>query len=58
MRVVLPGVATATWNIQVFDDGIEENTETFVVYISDPINAILGRKRKVRVRLINADDGM
>ncbi|XP_045159464.2 FRAS1-related extracellular matrix protein 1-like [Mercenaria mercenaria] len=52
-----PGVSSVTWNIQVFDDGIEENTENFVVYINDPVNAILGRKRKIRIRLINADDG-
>lgn len=52
-----PGVSTATWNIQIFDDGIEENSENFVVYINEPVNALLGRKRKVRIRLINADDG-
>lgn len=52
-----PGMSTATWNIQIFDDGSQEGTENMVVYIENPVNAILGRKRKVRIRLINAENG-
>ncbi|KAL4235762.1 FRAS1-related extracellular matrix protein 1 [Mactra antiquata] len=52
-----PGLSSTTWNIQIFDDGIKENSEHFVVYISDPVNAILGKNRKLRIRLINAENG-
>lgn len=51
------GMATATWDIQIVDDGVLEDSENLVVYISDPVNAILGRKRKTRIRLINAENG-
>ena len=34
-----------------------ENTENFVVYIHQPVNAVLGKHRKLRIRLINAEDG-
>lgn len=50
-------MAKASWDIQILDDGVLEDSENLVVYISDPVNAILGRKRKTRIRLINAENG-
>lgn len=47
----------ATWDVEIYDDRRQEEPEFLVVYISDPLNAILGRKRKTRIRLINAVNG-
>lgn len=52
-----PGLSEATWNLRILDDSLMENTETVAVYIQQPINAVLGRRRKMRIRLINAEDG-
>lgn len=50
-------MAKASWDIQIIDDGVHEDLENFVVQISSPVNAILGKKTKTRVKLINADNG-
>jgi len=47
----------ASWDIEILDDGILEDSENFVVYIRNPVNAILGKKVKARIRLINAENG-
>ncbi|KAH3695332.1 FRAS1-related extracellular matrix protein 1-like [Dreissena polymorpha] len=52
-----PGKATATWNIQILDEGPLESSENFMVIIKEPVHAILGKRRKLRVRLINAENG-
>ena len=50
-------MSKATWDIRIVDDGLIENTEQVIVYISQPVNAVLGKKRKLRIRLINAEKG-
>lgn len=50
-------MAKASWDIQILDDGVHEDSENFVVYISNPVNAILGKKTKTRIKLINAANG-
>lgn len=55
---LFPGQSEATWDVRILDDGLLENTENLVVYIHQPVNAVLGRKKKLRIRLINAEDGM
>ena len=52
------GKSETTWDVRVLDDGLLESTENFVVYIHQPVNAVLGKHRKLRIRLINAEDGM
>ncbi|WAR22721.1 FREM1-like protein [Mya arenaria] len=51
------GVSSVSWDVRVIEDGITEGTESFVVYIQTPVNAILGKRTKTRVRLINANNG-
>ena len=57
LAFLLTGQTETTWDVRVRDDGLLENTENFVVYIHQPVNAVLGRRRKMRIRLINAEDG-
>lgn len=47
----------ATWDIQIADDGIMENGEKFQIYLEEPINAVLGRKVKMNIHIINAENG-
>ena len=54
----LTGMSKAAWDLRIIDDGLMENTENLAVYIQQPVNAVLGRRRKMRIRLINAEDGM
>lgn len=52
-----PGVSIVSWDMRIIDDTIMESTENVIVYISEPVNAILGRKRKIRIRIINTEHG-
>lgn len=52
-----PGMSESTWDLRILDDGLLENTESIAIYIQQPVNAVLGRRRKMRIRLINAEDG-
>ena len=54
----LTGMSKAAWDLRIIDDGLMENTENLAVYIQQPVNAVLGRRRKMRIRLINAEDGI
>lgn len=47
----------ATWDIQIADDGIMENGEKFQIFLEEPINAVLGRKVKMNIHIINAENG-
>lgn len=47
----------ATWDIQIADDGIMENSEKFQIFLEEPINAVLGRKVKMNIHIINAENG-
>ena len=50
-------MSESTWDLRILDDGLLENTESIAIYIQQPVNAVLGRRRKMRIRLINAEDG-
>ncbi|XP_067678275.1 FRAS1-related extracellular matrix protein 1-like [Haliotis asinina] len=52
-----PGKSQATWDITIKDDGIEENNEKLRLILADPINAVIGDQRKLRLRIINAEHG-
>ncbi|XP_052685461.1 FRAS1-related extracellular matrix protein 1-like isoform X2 [Crassostrea angulata] len=52
-----PGMKQATWDIQIADDGIMENGEKFQIFLEEPINAVLGRKVKMNIHIINAENG-
>ena len=54
---VISGQTKATWDIEIVEDALLESSENFNIYISDPVNAIIGRKNKLRIRLINAVGG-
>ena len=54
---VSTGMSESTWDLRILDDGLLENTESIAIYIQQPVNAVLGRRRKMRIRLINAEDG-
>lgn len=47
----------ATWDIQIVDDSIMENGEKFQIFLEEPINAVLGRKVKMNIHIINAENG-
>ncbi|XP_006816147.1 FRAS1-related extracellular matrix protein 1 [Saccoglossus kowalevskii] len=52
-----PGVAIATWNVLIVDDGLEENEERFRVMLKSPINAILGDNEKATVLIVDSRNG-
>ncbi|KAK3090222.1 hypothetical protein FSP39_010172 [Pinctada imbricata] len=52
-----PGMTHATWDVLIPDDGIQENNEKFRILLDEPVNAVLGRKVKTNVRIINAENG-
>ncbi|XP_050400427.2 FRAS1-related extracellular matrix protein 1 [Patella vulgata] len=51
------GQSRATWELLIKDDGLEETNEKLRLTLVDPINAIIGDTRKLRLRLINSENG-
>lgn len=51
------GMDLATWDIRIADDSLMENSEKFQIYLEEPINAVLGRKIKMNIHLINTENG-
>ena len=51
------GMSRATWDITIPDDGLQENNEKFRVLLDEPVNAVLGRRVKTNVKIINAENG-
>ncbi|XP_062583418.1 FRAS1-related extracellular matrix protein 1-like [Saccostrea cucullata] len=52
-----PGMNQATWDIRIAADSLMENSEKFQIYLEEPINAVLGRRTKMNIHLINAENG-
>ncbi|XP_071131154.1 FRAS1-related extracellular matrix protein 1-like [Mytilus edulis] len=52
-----PGQAQAVWDVRIPDDGLLEVNEKFRIVLEEPVNAILGEKDRVTVRIINAESG-
>ena len=56
--LLLIGQAQAVWDVRIPDDGIDEINEKFRIVLREPVNAILGKRYRVTVRIINAERGM
>ncbi|GFO18835.1 fras1-related extracellular matrix protein 1 [Plakobranchus ocellatus] len=52
-----PGKSRATWQLTIPDDNLEEPNEKLRLSLVDPVNTILGDKRKLRLLIINAQRG-
>lgn len=52
-----PGEAVVTWDLTVNDEGLEEKNEKLRLSLRDPVNTILGERRKLGLRIINAQQG-
>ncbi|XP_023809830.1 FRAS1-related extracellular matrix protein 1 isoform X2 [Oryzias latipes] len=52
-----PGVNLKTWNIFLINDGLEENHETFTVFLKNPQNAVLGQRTSATVEIIDPSQG-
>ncbi|RVE74139.1 hypothetical protein OJAV_G00038340 [Oryzias javanicus] len=52
-----PGVNLKTWNIFLINDGLEENHETFTVFLKNPQNAVLGQTTSATVEIIDPRRG-
>ncbi|XP_060694769.1 FRAS1-related extracellular matrix protein 1a isoform X2 [Hemiscyllium ocellatum] len=50
-----PGVSVKSWNIVITNDKLEENEETFEVLLTSPINAVLGAKAKILIKIIDGE---
>lgn len=51
------GVNLKTWNIFLINDGLEENHETFTVFLKNPQNAVLGQTTSATVEIIDPRRG-
>ncbi|XP_069777597.1 FRAS1-related extracellular matrix protein 1a [Narcine bancroftii] len=49
-----PGVSVKSWNIIIINDKLEENEEIFEVFLTSPVNAVLGTKTKTLIKIIDA----
>lgn len=47
-----------TWDLTVNDEGLEEKNEKLRLSLRDPVNTIISDKRKMGIRIINAQHGM
>ncbi|XP_071486753.1 FRAS1-related extracellular matrix protein 1-like [Diadema antillarum] len=53
-----PTISTATWNVQLLPDELEETRERFRVTLVDPVNAVLGQYSRVTVVIKDAKNGV
>ncbi|TRZ17332.1 hypothetical protein HGM15179_009781 [Zosterops borbonicus] len=52
-----PGVSSKMWNIAIIYDGLEEDDEVFEVVLNSPVNAVLGRRTKAVVKILDSKEG-
>uniref|UniRef100_A0A8C3QV42 FRAS1-related extracellular matrix protein 1 n=1 Tax=Cyanoderma ruficeps TaxID=181631 RepID=A0A8C3QV42_9PASS len=52
-----PGVSTKMWNIAITYDELEEDDEVFEVVLNSPVNAVLGRRTKAVVKILDSKGG-
>ena len=55
--VMLPGVTSVTWDVEIVADNLEENNEKFRVLLKSPVNAVLGSRDKATVQIVNLHHG-
>ena len=46
-----------TWDLTIRDEGLEEKNEKLRLSLRDPVNTIIGDRRKMGLRIINAENG-
>lgn len=46
------------WNIAIIYDGLEEDDEVFEVVLNSPVNAVLGRRTKAVVKILDSKEGI
>lgn len=46
-----------SWKVQLVDDGLEENHETFTVTLTTPHNAVLGQQSSASVEILDPRGG-
>ena len=46
-----------TWEMTIRDEGLEEKNEKLRLSLRDPVNTIIGDRRKMGLRIINAENG-
>lgn len=46
-----------SWKVQLVDDGLEENHETFTVTLRTPHNAVLGQQSSASVEILDPRGG-
>lgn len=51
------GVNIKSWKVQLVDDGLEENHETFTVTLKTPHNALLGQQSSASVEILDPRGG-
>ncbi|XP_076440206.1 LOW QUALITY PROTEIN: FRAS1-related extracellular matrix protein 1-like [Babylonia areolata] len=52
-----PGEAVVTWDLTIRDEGLEEKNEKLRLSLREPVNTIIGDRRKMGLRIINAVNG-
>ncbi|XP_059163073.1 FRAS1-related extracellular matrix protein 1-like [Physella acuta] len=51
------GTAHATWQLNIKDDGLFEPNKKLRLTLVDPVNTLLGSRKKLRILIINAING-
>ncbi len=51
------GMTTATWDLEIKQDELEENNEKFRVLLKNPVNAILGERDKTNIQIVDLKNG-
>lgn len=51
------GQSRATWELSILDDGLLEPNKKLRLTLMDPVNTILGDNKKLRVVVVNAENG-
>lgn len=57
-RCLCPGVDVKTWKVQMVDDGLEENHESFNLTLRTPHNAVLGQRTSASVEILDPRGGV
>ena len=56
-EVLRAGESLVTWDLTIRDEGLEEKNEKLRLSLRDPVNTIIGDRRKMGLRIINAENG-
>ena len=51
-----PGQSEAVWKVKILDDDIYEESEDFIVKLSDPVMSIFEEPTRAEIEIIDPDD--